>query len=122
MTYIPIPGFAKKGQTADEKRKAEEQSRGIDDNNVRLQVLERKVSRQSLMLESLWALLKQETSLDDNALLKKLEETEVVIDDLASAKAICSGCRRDVPANKKSCHYCGTKLEERNQEFRLFDF
>lgn len=111
MSYIPTPSILrKKGQTADEKRLAEEHGRGIDDNNSRLLVLERDFARQSVMLESLWSLLKQETSLDDNALLSKLEEVELLIETRVNEKAKCSACNRDVPANKKNCHYCGEKL------------
>ncbi len=92
------------------KKKAKENTKDIYENGFRLKALERRVDHLLVLNESLWEILKQQTSLDDQALTQKIQETKRLVAERKKAKIICPACHQKIPADKTKCYYCGEEL------------
>jgi len=92
------------------KKKTKQNSRAVESNSERIRKLEGQFEELSLLTESLWQLLKQETKLDDSALNAKIEYTFDKKKQEAKLKTECPSCAQLLPMKETRCYYCGDEL------------
>jgi len=93
------------------KKKTKENARAVESNSGRLSELEKKVEELSLMNESLWQLLKQETRLTDEDFD---EQTRLVHEKNifeSNMKVECTNCNQKLPLKETRCYYCGSEVK-----------
>ncbi|MES2626234.1 MAG: hypothetical protein V4628_13200 [Pseudomonadota bacterium] len=82
-----------------------------EDNAVRIEVLEHNVARLSLLAESLWQVLQEQTGLEPAELNRYLEAVVEQRKIRSEQKLHCVTCNHLSPAAKTACIYCGGKLD-----------
>ncbi len=90
--------------------KLKRNSRAVESNIDRINKLERQFEELSLLTESLWQLLKQETNLFESDFDAKVESIFVQKKQEAKLKVECLNCGQKLPKKEEKCYYCGEKL------------
>ncbi len=94
------------------KKGVRKNSENVKNNDKRLDELEAKFEKLALVTESLWELLKQETSLTEEQFECKVAENISNYEERSKAKTKCHNCNQFIPSAKTKCFYCGVELEE----------
>lgn len=83
-----------------------------------LALLERRVSRLSLLCQAMWELLRERTEVTDKELSDKVLEVDLrdghTDGRIAPQAAECPHCKRAVNGRRPTCMYCGVELPRRH--------
>ncbi len=97
----------------DENRKlARDAIRSTEDSISRLEKLEVKYARLSMLTESLWTILRDKLQLPESTLKTALHDVLKNHEDLEHQKIDCPQCHKLNAAQKKACVYCGAVLND----------
>lgn len=94
----------------DHKKASKKNERAVENNSNRILVLEKSIEELSLMTESLWQLLKQESNLSETDLADKIKYTFDKNEEESKLKQECGHCSQKIPLKEKRCYYCGEPL------------
>ena len=80
--------------------------------------LKRKADALTITCQALWEIVRTQSGLSDDAILKKMEEIDARdgrVDGKISARVQeCPKCRRNSNVNRRNCLYCGTAMPVEN--------
>jgi hypothetical protein len=84
----------------------------LDDERYSNENLRGEVERLHLVVEAMWELLKNETSLTDDQLIVEMNEVDLEdgkLDGKASLRGVdeCKGCGKILQKGSATCMYCG---------------
>ena len=97
---------------ADSYKLAQESIRSTEDVTSRLEKLEVKYAKLSMITESLWALLQDQLKLDQTALKTAMHTVIKNHERLETQKITCPQCQKANAAKKQTCVYCGCAFTE----------
>jgi hypothetical protein len=97
---------------ADTRKLAQESIRSTEDATSRLEKLEVKYAKLSMITESLWTLLRDQLKLDQTALKTAMHGVIKNHELLENQKITCPKCKKANAAKKKACVYCGCIFTE----------
>lgn len=76
--------------------------------------LNNRIDALALAIQALWELLKEQTGLTDEQLIKKLEEIDLrdgVADGKITPRPVaCPNCGRNISSKRSNCLYCGHEM------------
>ena len=88
---------------------ARESSRRSDENRARLDAIESRIEKLSLITESLWEIIR-ESGVSEDELAEKISVVTSEKESRAKEKLDCAECGMKVSAKRKRCMYCGGEL------------
>lgn len=90
--------------------------RSTEDDSSRLERLETKYAKLSVITEALWKLLSEKLQLDEASLTAEIERILKNHEAITHQKIACSACNMANTALKNTCVYCGAPLNPNNNE------
>ncbi|TQV68190.1 hypothetical protein FKG94_24200 [Exilibacterium tricleocarpae] len=102
-------------QDLESRRIARNSSRQAETNNARIEELERKLGKLSLITEALWEIVASEANYGEPELLQKIEMVVSDREQRLGKKLSCSRCNMLVAASKEKCIYCGAALADKTR-------
>ena len=94
---------------SENRRLSKEISRVSNNNNEKIDQLEAKLDKLSLITEALWEIVK-ETGVEESQLKSKIQQVTDLKTAKKKEKLSCTGCGMTVPAVNVKCMYCGEVL------------
>ncbi len=94
-----------------EKENLREMQSQAQKSAVENQRLREQLYRLTLIVETLWKILKDKHQMDEAALKKMIDENELERNKLLAQPLKCKGCSRPVSIRSKICVFCGEKVD-----------
>ena len=95
---------------SERRKQARETSRSEENNGARIDKLEARLDRLSLITEALWEISSTTMQITDEDLVNLISKVISTRDERRTQKAICTNCDMQVPTTMEKCMYCGSEL------------